>query len=181
MDAFAVLDFPRAPWVDAEVLKERFHRLSAVRHPDAPGGSDAAFSELNTAWQTLREPTNCLRHFLHLTAPDALATANETPADLGDLFMEIAGLKHAAQQFLAAREKAASPLARALVEPQRLVLLGRTELVEAQVAGRFDDEIATIRTGEASSAHLAAVLGRLTFVANWRHQLADLRLRLTHP
>ena len=178
MDAFAVLDFPRAPWVDAEVLKERFHRLSAVRHPDAPGGSDAAFSELNTAWQTLREPANCLRHFLQLTAPDALATANETPADLGDLFMEIAGLKHAAQQFLAAREKAASPLARALIEPQRLALAARLASAEVVVFERFREGTTAIQADGTATATHAAVLGRLTFLAHWQRQLAEVRTRL---
>ena len=57
-DHFAAFDFPRTPWVDADELKEKFHRLSAQRHPDAPGGSDAAFAALNAAWQILREPAS---------------------------------------------------------------------------------------------------------------------------
>lgn len=178
MDAFAVLDLPRAPWGDAEVLKERFQRLGATRHPDAPGGSEAAFSELNSAWQTLREPAGCLRHFLQLTAPESLTDATATPTELGDLFMEIAALKQAAQQFLGAREKATSPLARALIEPQKLALGSRLDSTEVKLNEVIAEVSADVREENASPQSLAAALSRLTFLANWRLQFAEMRLRL---
>ena len=178
MDAFSVLDLPRAPWVDAEVLKERFHRLGATRHPDAPGGSEAAFSELNTAWQTLREPASCLRHFLQLTAPESLAGATATPAELGDLFMEIAGRKQAAQHFLTAREKATTPLARALIEPQKLALGSQLDSTEVKLNKVIAEVSAGVREENAQPDVLAAALSRLTFLANWRHQFAELKVRL---
>lgn len=178
MDAFVALDLHPAPWVDADDLKERFHRLSAVRHPDAPGGSEEEFSALNTAWQTLREPAGCLRHYLQLTAPETLNDERATPAELGDLFMEIAGLKQVAQQFLTAGDRTTSPLARALMEPQRLAIEARMNSAEARLAEAIADALAIIRVENPSSEMLAAALSRLTFLSNWHRQCAELRLRL---
>ena len=90
LDCFQILEIPRQPWIDDAQLKDHFHRLAAIHHPDTSSGSTSAFSELNTAWQTLREPATCLRHFLSLEHPGVLAIAERTPTDLGDLFMEIA-------------------------------------------------------------------------------------------
>ena len=33
-DDFALLDEPRRPWIDAELLKSKFLRLSTAVHPD---------------------------------------------------------------------------------------------------------------------------------------------------
>lgn len=173
-DLFTVMELPRAAWLDAEVLKERFHRLSAVRHPDAPGGSGAAFALLNEAWLTLREPVSRLRHFLLLTDPESLAAHHQTPAELGDLFMDIAAATHTGQHVASAREKAASPLARALLEPQRLALLGKVKAIEARLRPAIEEAHATIRADD----ELAATLHRLTFLSHWLRQIEELLLAL---
>src|SRR2546430_2129411 len=77
------------------------YKMDAERHPDAAGGDGAAFTELNAAWQALREPAGCLRHFLELEHPDALGSAGQTPAELADLFMDIAAFRQAVQNFAA--------------------------------------------------------------------------------
>lgn len=177
-DYFAVMEVLRAPWLDGDELKERFHRLGAVRHPDAPGGSAAEFSALNEAWQTLRDPVLRLRHFLQLTEPELLNRTNQAPAELGDLFMEVAMLTHSGQRFAASREKAASPIARALVEPQRLSLLARVDAVQGRVRHELQECHAGIRCEAATGAELAGWLGRLTFLSNWERQLAELRMAL---
>ena len=41
-DHFATLGEPRRPWLDAEALKEKFHRLSGTVHPDRVHGADEA-------------------------------------------------------------------------------------------------------------------------------------------
>ena len=179
-DYFAVMEVPRAPWLDGDELKERFHRLGAVRHPDAPGGSAAEFSTLNEAWQTLRDPVSRLRHFLQLTEPESLPTSNQAPAELGDLFMAVAMLKQSCQQLSASREKAASPIARALVEPQRLGLLGTLEAVHGRVRQAVQECNAGIRCQASTAKELAGSLGRLTFLSNWDRQLAELRMALAN-
>ena len=173
-DFFAVMGLPRSAWLDGEELKERFHRLSAERHPDAPSGSGAAFSALNEAWQTLREPVSRLRHFLELTAPDSVVTSGGAPAELGDLFMDIATLK----QLAGAMEKPASPLARALLEPRRLALLERFSGVEARLAEAMEQGHDEIRNPAATATEFAATLGRLTFLSRWSRQMRELQLEL---
>ncbi len=178
MDAFAVLDLPRAPWVDAELVKERFHRLGATHHPDAPGGSGDAFSELNSAWQILRDPAACLRHFLQLTAPSTLTSAISTPLELGELFMEIAGLKQAINQYLTAKSTASSPLAKALIEPHRLALETRINTARATVKESLTSTEITLQHAETSITELASILARLTFLTNWQRRLEEDRVRL---
>lgn len=178
VDHFAVLGLPRVAWVDAEELKSRFHKLSAERHPDAAGGAGAAFTELNAAWQTLREPAGCLRHFLELGHPDALASAGQTPAELADLFMDIAAFRQAAQKFGVKLFTAGSPLAKALLEPERIALRARLDALAANVEARTEQSIATLRSDTTQPQQLATLLASLVFLAKWTAQLAELRLGL---
>ncbi len=178
VDHFAVLGISRAAWVDAEELKARFHKLSAERHPDASGGDGAAFTELNAAWQALREPTGCLRHFLELEHPDALASAGQTPAELADLFMDIAAFRQAAQMFGAKYSAATSPLTKAVLEAERVTLQTRLDALAANVAARTEQSVATLRSTATQPSQLATLLASLVFLAKWSTQLAELRLGL---
>lgn len=177
-DHFSVLGFPRSPWLDAEQLKERFHRLGALHHPDAPEGSSEAFAAANAAWQVLREPAGCLRHFLELKHPGALADAAKIPPGLADLFMDIAAFRESAQKFLAKRADASSPLAKALLEPERIAIRTGLEALAANVEARTTQAIASVRLSDATPAQLATALSSLVFLGKWAAQLAELRLGL---
>ncbi len=179
-DHFSVLGIPRAPQVDAEVLKERFHRLGAAAHPDG-GGADAAFATVNEAWQTLRTAAGCLRHFLELEHPDALAITAQTPPELGDLFMEIAGLQHAVRQFSARRAQLASPIGRALIEPERLRLVENVRSLSFQVAERTGAACAGVRAGANEPANLAHLLAHLVFLGKWEREVREMELALQFP
>ena len=178
MDHFAVLGVPRAAWVDAEELKSRFHRLSAERHPDAAGGDGAAFTELNAAWQALRAPAGCLRHFLELKHPDALTSARQTPSELADLFMDIAAFRQAAQKFAAKYSAATSPLTKAVLEAERIALRTRLAALAANVETRTAQCLLTLRSEAAEPSQLTTVLTALVFLEKWSAQFADVRLSL---
>jgi hypothetical protein len=177
-DCFAVLGMPRAPWLEAEALKDRFHRLSAQHHPDAPGGSGAAFTDINAAWQILRDPAKCLRHYLELEYPDSLAKSGEPPKEFADLFMDIAAFRQAAQRLASRLAAATTPLTRAVLEPERIALRKRLEDLGTVVARRTDENLAALRIGEATAETLAAVLSSLVVLGKWREILADTRLSL---
>ena len=177
-DHFAAFDLPRAPWLDAEELKERFHRLSAQRHPDAPGGSGVAFERLNAAWQILRDPATCLRHYLELEHPGALGTNAQPPAELADLFMDIAAFRQDAQRFAARKAAATSPLTRALLEPERVALRGRVESLANELAARTEAIIARLRGEQTSPEELATQLVSLVFLGKWAPQLSDSQLAI---
>jgi len=174
-DHFAVLGVPRAAWLDPEDLKERFHRLSAQQHPDASGGSAEAFTDLNAAWQTLRDPAKCLRHFLELEHPAALATSEQTPVELADLFMEIAAFRQAAQRLAARHSAATSPLSRALLEPERIALSSRADSLASTVAGRSEKVIAALKGGGLAPEQLSALHTSLVFLSKWNTLLAEAR------
>src|SRR5437868_15422691 len=73
-DYFSLLQEPRLPWIDPGRLKQKFLALSAEVHPDRVHNSPAAertqaderYSQLNTAYNYLREPKDRLRHLLEL-------------------------------------------------------------------------------------------------------------------
>jgi len=47
-DYFALLEQPRAPWLDPAELKEVFHRKTLEQHPDAgAAGPENDFAKLN--------------------------------------------------------------------------------------------------------------------------------------
>jgi hypothetical protein len=177
-DHFAALGIPRSPWLDEGALKERFHRLGAQHHPDAPGGSGPAFTEINAAWQALRDPAKCLRHYLELEHPGSLATAAQPPAELADLFMEIAAFRQAAQHLSPRLAAATTPLTRALLEPGRIALRKRLDDLTSLVAMRMERNIAALRTGKPAAEELAALLSSLVFLEKWGAHLAGTRLEL---
>jgi hypothetical protein len=177
-DHFAVLGVHRSPWVDAEALKERFHRLSAQHHPDAAGGSAQAFTDLNAAWQTLRDPAKCLRHYLELTHPASLDTAGRTPPGLADLFMDIAAFRQDAQRLTSRLASTSTPLARAILEPERLALRSRVDTLAGTVTARIEELQARLRNEAPPPEQLAEVLASMVFLDKWATQLSEARLAL---
>jgi len=117
-DHFALLNEPRRPWLETETLKERFFTLSAEVHPDrvhqaSEGDKLAAtrrYTELNAAYNCLREPRDRLRHLLELELGSKPSDLTEVPNDLMNLFFETGQLLRETQIFLAEKAKATSPL-----------------------------------------------------------------------
>lgn len=177
IDHFTTLGQPRRPWLDAEVLKDTFHRLSASLHPDVPGTGDAAkFAALNAAYSILRDPAPRLRHLLELTAPEALAAAVAPPPELGDLFMEIAGLRRRLDDFFAKKNAATSPLARALLAGDEAAL--RRDLAAAQARLDAADsaalaEVRVLDEGGGQVESLMPLYHRLSYLGRWRAQIRE--------
>ena len=108
-DHFALLDFPRRPWLDAESLKQRFHEQSAEVHPDqAPGATDEAraalqqqFAVVNAAHECLREAKSRVRHLLELELGRAPENVRSIPGEMTDWFTEIGAVCREVDTFLA--------------------------------------------------------------------------------
>ena len=68
-DCFALLDEPRRPWLDPDLLKRKFVALSATEHPDRAHSGTAQekqvaqehFAELTVAYNRLKEPKERLK------------------------------------------------------------------------------------------------------------------------
>ena len=118
MDYFALLNEPRRPWLDADLLKQKFLALATVAHPDRvhnASDSDKAqatkrYTQLNAAFNCLAEPKLRLLHLLELELGAKPKDIQQIPAALADLFAEVANSCRSADRFLAEKSKATSPL-----------------------------------------------------------------------
>src|ERR1019366_7689187 len=117
-DNFALLKEPRRPWLDADLLKQKFLALSANAHPDrihSASKSDKAavtkiFTELNAAFNFLAEPKLPLLHLLELELGAKPKDIQTIPTALADLFAEVATTCRNTDTFLVEKNKATSPL-----------------------------------------------------------------------
>jgi len=117
-DFFALLDEERRPWLDPETLKQKFVTLSATVHPDKiHSGTETAkaeaakkFATINTAHQSLSDSKSRLLHLLELELGARPKDIQVIPAELADLFAEIAAVCQRADTVLAGKKENTSPL-----------------------------------------------------------------------
>src|ERR1039458_2320440 len=116
LDCFALLNETRRPWLDVDLLKQKFFALSANLHPDrihSASESDKVaatkkFTELNAAYLCLTEPKLRLLHLLELELGAKPKDIQQIPAALADLFAEVANNCRNANSFLAEKNKVRS-------------------------------------------------------------------------
>ena len=117
-DYFVLLKEPRRPWLDSAALKEKFFALSTEVHPDrvhqALGPEKLAanlrYTELNAAYNCLREPRDRLRHLLELELGSKPSDLTSVPDDLMKLFIAVGKLLREVDAFLVEKSRASSPL-----------------------------------------------------------------------
>ena len=117
-DYFALLNEPRRPWLDTDLLKQKFLTLSADLHPDrihSASETDKAaatkkFTELNAAYNCLTEPKRRLLHLLELELGTKPKDIQQIPAALADMFAAVANTCRSADGFLGEKNKVTSPL-----------------------------------------------------------------------
>jgi curved DNA-binding protein CbpA len=117
-DNFALLNEPRRPWLETDLLKQKFLALASITHPDRihnAGESAKAevakrYAELNAAFNCLTEPKLRLLHLIELELGAKPKDIQQIPAALADLFAEVANNCRNADGFLAEKSKATSPL-----------------------------------------------------------------------
>jgi len=183
-DYFAMLHQPRRPWLDAEALKEHFHRETAMRHPDVSGvGDHGDFAALNAAYAILRDPSSRLRHLLELEDPERLAPSHAVPPALADLFMRIAAFRHALDVFRKKEAAASGALALALLAGEKLALSRQGATVRADLEADYNAAMETLRAIDSdwekdprpadAGERLAALHHQCAYLSKWRSQLAE--------
>ena len=175
-DHFAALGLPRQPWFDADTVRAQFQKLASVSHPDAGTGNEQQFVALNEAWQILQSPTTRLRHFLELEYP-AEARAVLPPAD-PELFLQIAEQQQRAAQLAARLAEAKSPIARAVLEPQRKACKDALAALVTEVKERQARLHAELQGSGRSAAELGEILHNLLFLERWFNQLREREIAL---
>ena len=203
MDYFALLNEPRAPWLDPEALKAAFHARSATAHPDRVHGGGVAekaeatgqFADLNAAYQCLREPKERLLHLLELETGRRTDDLGQNPAEAVDLFFTVARALQETDRFLAARAQTASALARVQMFAAGMDWTDKLNALSAQIQLRREGILAELKEMNAAwksapppgSAERPAALplGRLeqaarllSFYRRWAEQLQERAGRL---
>jgi len=118
IDYFVLLHQQCRPWLDPNVLKDKFLSLSADLHPDRIHGAavedraraQEVYAELNAAYQCLREPKDRLRHLLELERGGTLEQVQNIPSALMNLSLEVGQACREVDVFLVQKAKATSPL-----------------------------------------------------------------------
>jgi curved DNA-binding protein CbpA len=188
-DYFALLDQPRAPWLNPAELKEAYHRKTLENHPDtaAPGGSD--FAELNEAYQVLQDPKRRLHHLLGLENCAPPPGNQAVPQELQELFLDIGGLTQRANTLLQKTGTTTNALSKSLLKPQMVELQNEAENLRETVRRLFDaasEQLQKInvvwQTNRAGQfAALSNLYFRFAYLSRWSAQLNELAFQLTSP
>ena len=146
-DYFSLLDQPRRPWLDPEELKQVFHQKTLETHPDAktqPEGKEA-FTQLNEAYQVLREPKRRLHHLLSLEGIAPVAKSVSVPANIEKLFPVVAALMQKSDGVIRRIADSNNALSRSLVRPDLLKTVASTRQVLKTLAKLHKEAINQLR------------------------------------
>ena len=197
-DYFALLNEPRRPWSDPDSLKAKFLALSAEMHPDrAHGESETTkrvaherYTELNSAYNCLREPKDRLLHLLQLESGKKPKEVQEIPPVAVELFLEVARVCREVDLFLARGATVTSPLLKVQVFERSQEWTDELNALQQQINSRRDELLEDLKemdTGWEKVAgagaaerqqslpldRLEQVYRALSFVARWTSQIQE--------
>jgi len=140
-DYFALLDEPRRPWLEPDLLKQKFLALSSSVHPDKIHSASEAekssaskkFAELNAAYNSLAVPKSRLLHLLELERGLKPKDVQQIPDGLADLFAEVATVCRQVDGFLAEKAKVVSPLLQVQLFERAQEWIEKLNAVQAKV------------------------------------------------
>lgn len=185
---FESLELPLSPFLDEELLKQNYLRLSSNAHPDrAKSGSDKTEldpSVINEAFKQLSKMPTRLRHLLLLLTGEVPESLKQIPEAVGDRFMEVGEVLRQADALL--REKPgedAGELNRVLFLKKSLPIRGQMEKLQGQL---HQDELVLMDRLSAYESSwgedvlsvteewidsLTLIYHEWTFLDKWRQQL----------
>jgi len=198
-DYFVLLNEARRPWLDPQALKQKFLSLSAEVHPDRvhqatleeQRAAQARYTELNAAYQCLREPKQRLRHLLELERGAKLDELQQVPQDLMDVFFNVSQLCRQVDAFLAEKTKAASPMLKVQIFEQGLEWTDKLMSLQKQISARLEQLTAEVKAVDrawidAKASPLEPFLNRLETIARllgfyerWSSQIQERIVRLS--
>ncbi|HXT41051.1 MAG TPA: hypothetical protein VN887_13655 [Candidatus Angelobacter sp.] len=203
-DFFALLEEPRRPWLDPEVLKAKFLALAAETHPDRVHHTTQAeklsaterYIGLNAAYNCLREPRDRLIHLLELERGTKPEDVQNIPPATVDLFTVVSRLCHEAEDFLLERAKTSSPILKVRLFENGMVLADRLNKLLADLSAKqnaFVDQMKELNTAWESAPpvgsptrvnslpceQLEHVHRELSYISRWSQHIQGLILQLS--
>jgi curved DNA-binding protein CbpA len=187
IDYFALLKFPRTPWLGSAAVQARFLELSAGAHPDRVHNLGATeiveanerFAELNKAFAVLRDHKERLHHLIALETGRAPAMAQNIPSGFFELSSQIGLVCKSADTLVENLRKAKSPMVQAQMFEQSLNQTERIQELQKMVAAekaKAETELQAIAANWAKEklferlkelAHAFAMIGK------WEGQLQE--------
>ena len=193
IDYFALLDQPRAPWLDLPKLKDAYHQKTLQAHPDAqatrgsPAPADEAFANLNEAYQVLHDPKRRLHHLLSLEGTAPPSTGQAVPEHLQDLFPQIATLTQRADRLREKLQATSNALSRSLLKPQILEMQQETKELRERIQNLTDasiEQLFQIHAAWASNRaeqieDLSNLYFTFAYLSRWSAQLDEITFQLS--
>ena len=198
-DYFLLLDEPRRPWLDADLLKQKFFALSATVHPDkihsaAEVEKNAAakkFAELNAAYNCVAAPKSRLLHLLELELGAKPKDIQQIPNSLADAFAEVAAVCSDADHFLAEKNQTASPLLQVQFFERAQEWIKKLNALQKKLASLHDQLLADLKsldsqwmTGDSAVRrdlleHLEKLYRLFSYFNRWNAQIQERIVQLT--
>jgi curved DNA-binding protein CbpA len=180
-DYFALLEQPRAPWVDPANLKEVFHRKTLEQHPDASASSSSnAFAELNEAYQVLQDPKRRLEHLLELQGSAPMRAPASVPTELQELFLRIGEWNQQAKLLLEQLRGQSSALERSLLKTRLLEIQQAIENLRREVRSLTETANQELKKIEPTQLDLISRFhSRFAYLGRWMEQLDELAFQLS--
>jgi curved DNA-binding protein CbpA len=177
-DYFALLEQPRAPWLDPATLKEAFHRKTLEQHPDTKrAGTEHQFALINEAYQVLRDPKRRLQHLLELQGSGAATSQQTIPADLQELFLQIGATNQRAKSLLEQLGAATTALSRSILKPKVIETQREIETLRGMVGNRTESAEEELRQTNATQIDaLSALHLKFAYLGRWSAQLDELKI-----
>ena len=187
-DFFLLFKQPRLPWLDADVVKEKYHQLTRATHPDVSGAHrDIEFDEVNEGYRVLSDPRLRIQHLLALQGELPETGSRAAPADLQDLFLQVATLTQKTQGLFANMAGKSSPLILSFMKSEIIKLRAQIEPLLGAVQRSYETSVGELRglneswkqNSAATIPELRALHDRLSYLSRWVEQLKEMQFQLT--
>ncbi|MDQ6632865.1 MAG: hypothetical protein M3Y82_14100 [Verrucomicrobiota bacterium] len=203
-DNFALLNEPRCPWLDLNLLKNKFFTFSSEVHPDKihsgsepeKNAADQRYANLNAAYNCLREPKERLLHLLELELGAKPKDVQRIPPGTMDLFVEVGQTCREADSFLKEKSEITSPLLKVQMFEKGMQWTDQLNLLQGKINVRRDELLNELQTlnpiwdsapaiGTPQRAamlpleRLEQIYRILSYVARWTEQIQERLVQLS--
>ena len=188
-DYFALLTETRRPWLDADTLKTMFFAVSSEVHPDRVHNASESdklvanqrYTELNAAYQCLREPRSRIRHLLELELGAKPSDLTNVPDDLMELFFAVGKAFREVDAFLGEKAQATSPLIQVQLFERGMERVEQLNELSHNISPRREALLEELKTLDADwqsgkstqTDRLLSIWRLLSFYERWLAQIQE--------
>ena len=186
MDAFAVFEEKRLPYLDREILKKKFLAFTEENHPDKFRNSqkyreiERAFSQKHEAYRILLEPKWRLAHLLELEFNFRPDEVKAMPKEVMELGWKLTEICTEVDQLKGKEDSLTSSLAKALFMKEKMVLLPKLRDLKYAIADKvkhLEEEGQLLneswKKGSKNKEALLALYYSTSFVTRWSQQIDE--------